>query len=120
MTNWVQIGVGPLTGDWWETLQALCAVRDDETDIEWFDLDSGCSVVLACDGGWRDAAASRFRLFHRAATGVVTELSELLGPPREAAFDASQRGSDSYSRVLTVLEDRVEALLRPGPGPGWR
>lgn len=109
MTNWVYLG-GRLTNSWDNELTQRLVKREDRTDHEWFDLDSGCTVVLGCDGGWRTPATSVYRLFHATAHGLVTEISNALGNTKRT-FDTSREASGTYAEVERTLVTRVAELL---------
>ena len=98
------------TNDWEAELKQRLSKREDRTDHEWFDLDSGCTIVLGCDGGWRDPTNSMYRLFHSTAHGQVTEISSALGTTKRS-FDATREASDTYGEVEQTLVARVSELL---------
>lgn len=110
MSNWTMTAASQLTDGWEEALTTLCRKRADRTDTEWFDLDSGCSIVLVCDGGCRDGADAKYRLFHRAPTGAITEITATLGTI-DTHFNREARGVDSYREVQGRLQGIVNRML---------
>lgn len=115
MSNWVFLEMGAVNKKWEEDLKEYHLLRTDKTDAEWVDLDSGCSIALVSDGGWREAQydeerPSRYRAFHRGPGGLVEEVTRpLVGENGE--FDRSKEGSSTYTSVRDRLVTTITNLL---------
>jgi hypothetical protein len=107
---WIQTGTSELTGSWEAELTSLGLIRVDRGDVEWFNLESGSSIVLANDGGWREPEWSRYRVFHRSATGLVSEISfGMIGG--EGKYDPTQTGSGTYEAAYTRCVELIGGRL---------
>lgn len=115
MTRWIQSRTSKATDPWEEHLQKVGLLRTDRADVEWFNLDNGCSILLAGIGGWRQAEGreqgpSHFKLLHRSSNNHITDLTGfVLGT--QAEFDRTQTGSDTYTDVQRKCIDIVSHLI---------
>lgn len=85
--------------------------RQDREDAVWLDLSTGARVVLAANGGWRDAINSAFHAFYVSPTHEVIEISSgLLGG--SIPFDAAaELGAANYKDRLQACVDHIAAVL---------
>lgn len=76
MARWISTGGG--VNHWGSPVRELVPNQEDSLNDVWIDLDSGCKVLLASDGGWRNAHKSAFKAFHKSPQGVVTDVTYAL------------------------------------------
>lgn len=97
-----------------EKVTSLIGRREDREDASWLNVETGARVILAANGGWREAERSAFYAMHISPTGVVTDVSHgLLGGA--VAFDASATGADTYSAQRRAAVEHLENLLQVVP-----
>lgn len=118
MARWVGAGGGRLWGDE-EALKDVVPRQQDYLNDTWLDLDSGCMVLLASDGGWRDAENSSFRAFHRSPTGNVTDVTfALLRNVDNRYLTKPDHLGDHYTPVLRVCRNAINEILDVPDGYG--
>lgn len=115
MTNWIE-SPRPLSAGWEAQLEQLGLTRTDRVDQEWIDLDSGCSIALVANGGWRQAAGdepgpAEYRLYHRAPTGQVLDLTGAVLRDR-GQFDRTARGASAYTGAFADCRELIGRLLQ--------
>lgn len=113
---WLSTGTGTLTEGWDVYLQERI-FREDKTDAEWINLNTGASLVLVADGGWRGAQhgtyESRYMVFLRGGQAAPVEMTPaFLGKARNGgAFEKDRTGSETYADVRRSCITEIERIL---------
>lgn len=109
---WIDTGSRTLPAGVEEQLVALRLVRDDRSDNVWVNIDTGATLILACDGGWRHPNSSRFLIFFRAPGGVdeLLDVTHALTEQR-VSFDPTQTGSGTYDTIREEIIQDVSARI---------
>lgn len=114
---WLSTGSSKLTEGWDAYLQPRIRF-EDRTDAEWINLNTGASLVMAADGGWRGAQhgtyRSHYRVFLRGGQAAPVEMTfAFLGDARNGGvFDNGGSGSDNYSAVRRSCIAEIERILQ--------
>lgn len=114
---WLSTGSSKLTEGWDSFLQPKIKF-EDRTDAEWINLNTGASLVMVADGGWRGAQygtyRSHYRVFLRGSQAAPVEMTfAFLGHARNGGvFDKGQTGSDNYSEVRNSCVAEIERILK--------
>lgn len=114
--TWLSTGTQNLTEGWGEYLKDKIK-SEDRTDAEWINLNTGASLVLVADGGWRGAQhgdyKSRYRVFLRTAgvNPVEMTFAFLRNARNGGAFDEGKSASDTYKAVLRSCKAEIECIL---------
>ncbi|MDJ0318861.1 hypothetical protein, partial [Arthrobacter antibioticus] len=114
--TWLSTGTKTLTEGWGEYLQDKIK-SEDRTDAEWVNLNTGASLVMVADGGWRGAHhgeyKSRYRVFLRAAGANPMEMTFafLQNARNGGAFEESKSAAETYSAVQRSCKAEIERIL---------
>ena len=121
---WIETGGTALTGTWLQSLGALAITSQDSVATEWFELNTGSSIVLVSSGpGWREPENSRFQVFHRSPSGQISDLTfAMLGGTRTSGkYDTQTRQMESYKAVKAeaqkAISDALNSTQLYGAGP---
>lgn len=115
--TWLSTGTKSLTEGWTEYLQGKIKL-EDRTDAEWINLDTGASLVMVADGGWRGAQhgnyKSRYRVFLWGSRATPVEMTfAFLGRARNGGeFEDGKSGGDNYSEVRRSCIAEIERILQ--------
>ena len=97
-----------------DELKELDVKRVDRSDHVWLNLETGAAVMLICDGGWRDAPESAFKVFHRNPNnGALHDVTQGMLGRDPVPFDETATGGDTYQFLSTELAKKITALLIP-------
>ncbi|MBT2538798.1 hypothetical protein [Arthrobacter sp. ISL-69] len=113
---WLSTETATLTEGWGEYLQGR-VVFDDIRSVEWINLNTGGSLVLVADGGWRGAQhgtyESRYRVFFRGGQTDPVEMTSafLRGSRNAGMFEKDRKGSDTYADVQRSCIIEIERIL---------
>lgn len=113
---WPSTGSSKLT-EGWDTYLRPRIKFEDRTDAEWINLNTGTSLVMAADGGWRGAKhgtyRSHYRVFLRGQFDPVEMTFAFLGDARNGGvFDKGHTESDNYSAVRHSCIAEIERILK--------
>lgn len=107
----------PVLSSDWDAQLPKDLLRGDNSSAEWINLNTGASIVLVPDGGWRGAQQgdypSRYRVFHRTPQSAPVELTfAFLEKARnEGQFDQGLTGNKTYLRVRESCIAEIERIL---------
>jgi len=118
MSHWIKVGMLQTSSAksgfdlWRDTHIPELEHRDQSYDTMWLDLHTGCSLLLANTGGWRQRDIAEYRLFHQSGNGNITDVTEgVFGYVTNTKFNPNASGDRAYIDIERNLTEKVDAIL---------
>lgn len=112
---WILTRTTGLTAGWQDVLAEKDLDRSLRSTSEWFNLDTGSSIVLVSNGGWQAArdnldTPTKFMVFHKAATGQVVDLTYPMIGRTEGKGEFLRNGPTGVEATSGVKRECEQAI----------